>query len=169
MEKERQSAADEKLAFEDFKKMINRYNSEIKAGKAGKGPARSTAGNPPNREDIKNQSKWVWFDRDTLEKLLALTDRNDGGIKMYFCQYDEETAPPKNPNKYIGRLTLALVASNKVGDEIVDIKPSPVQKSLVIPHVLDKSDSLENAGQLCPPNCNSDPCSDLTDLDNCPE
>ena len=170
MKKDLQTESDKKLPLDVFNKMINRYNSEIKAGKAGRRPVRNTTpGGPPVREEIKNQSKWVWLERDTLEKLLALTDKNDGGIKMYFCQYDEDTAPPVDTDKYIGKLTLALAASNKVGNEIVDIRPNKNQKSLLIPLIEDKSDSLENAGQLCPPNCNSDPCSDLTDLDNCPE
>ncbi|EON78845.1 hypothetical protein ADIS_0742 [Lunatimonas lonarensis] len=84
------------------------------------------------------QTKSVWFDRATIEKLLALTDPKKGGIKIYFGQYDEETLPEiddtKAKKQMDGRLTVILAASDENKD--------PQEETQVI-----------NNGWFCPPNC----------------
>lgn len=62
---------------------------------------------------IKEQTNWVWFDRETIEAALAKADADGktGGLKMFFGQYDEETIsmiPADRPKRedYIGRISL---------------------------------------------------------------
>lgn len=84
------------------------------------------------------QTRSVWFDRHTIEKLLAQTDPETGGLKIFIGRYDGETLPeqeglPTN-NELIGQLTLILTASNDNQD--------PETEAMVI-----------NAGKICPPDC----------------
>ena len=98
---------------------------------------------------IDEQSDWVWFDRKKLEELLALTDENEGGIKIYFGQYTKsnlDILPPQWPDRedYIGRLSLALVASNKNSNGYEDIYLKDSERS---------NHGIQNTGDLCPPTC----------------
>jgi hypothetical protein len=100
--------------------------------------------------EIQEQSDWVFFERATLEKLLAMTDVKTGGIKMYFGQYNEENLdmiPLDRPFRedYIGRLSLALSASNRTTQGIQDVYSAD---SVM------EDQGLENGGTICPPDCN---------------
>lgn len=92
-----------------------------------------------NKEEAKTQTKSVFFDRKTIEKLLAQTDPDKGGIKIYLGMYDQETLSERDESSdmakdYIGKLTLILTASNDNED--------PDQESKMI-----------NGGRVCPPDC----------------
>jgi hypothetical protein len=112
-------------------------------------------------ELIKEQSDWVWFDRDTIQKLLDLTDPVKGGIKIYFGQYDKknvEMLPKERRDKhdYVGRVSLALAACNKTETEFEDIysESNEIQNTsnLMLMRSNDR-DSPVNAGYVCPPDC----------------
>lgn len=107
-------------------------------------------GKDKNGKDIEEQSNWVFFDRATLEKLLSMTDPKTGGIKMYFGQYDKENLdiiPLDRPLRedYIGRISLALAASNRTEQGMEDI---------YLANSVEEDGGLENGGNLCPPQCN---------------
>ncbi|MFC4870423.1 hypothetical protein [Negadavirga shengliensis] len=88
--------------------------------------------------EFANQSKSVWFDRQSIEKLLAQTDEKTGGLKIFFGVYDESTAADiqsSRPGKEsIGKLTVILTASDE-------------NKSTDLP------DRIMNGGKTCPPDC----------------
>ena len=107
-------------------------------------------GKDQNGKDIEEQTNWVFFERATLEKLLAMTDPKTGGIKMYFGQYDQENLgmiPLDRPLRedYIGRMSVALSASNRTAQGIEDIYLSDSSA---------EDQGLENGGKICPPECN---------------
>ncbi len=112
-------------------------------------------------ELINEQSDWVWFDRDTIQKLLDLTDPVKGGIKIYFGQYDKknvEILPKERREKYdyVGRVSLALMASNKSETEFEDIYSNSNQIQDASKMMLMSGrggDSPVNAGTVCPPDC----------------
>lgn len=119
-----------KISKEDFEQMKEKYNIEIKSGKPGKG----------KNGDIDNQTNWIFFDRETLEKVLSQADADPkkGGIKFYITEYTKEVAEKYHPNDsdaYEGRLTLVFEAANQDTLE---------QES---------GANLENIGTLCPPRC----------------
>lgn len=115
----------------------NAYRESVKIGIKGK---------DKNGHDIEEQSDWVWFDRESLKKLLDTSDERTGGIKMYFGQYDKDNldilpADRKNREDYIGRISIAMVASNKTDYGYEDLqKPD--------------GGGIKNGGDLCPPDCN---------------
>nr|MBI1231232.1 hypothetical protein [Cytophagales bacterium] len=84
------------------------------------------------------QTRSVWFDRFTIEKLLEQTDPKTGGIKIFFGKYDEDTSSEADksfkPEELNGKLTVILAASNANED--------PEVESMVI-----------NGGKVCPPDC----------------
>mgnify|MGYP003137626733 CR=1 FL=1 len=92
-----------------------------------------------NGEKAKDQTRSIFFDRKTIEELLAKTDKKEGGLKIYLGMYDEETVKVRGEKEssddYIGRLTLILEASND--------NSSTTDGSWII-----------NGGKICPPNCN---------------
>ncbi|MCH7411809.1 hypothetical protein MM239_20650 [Belliella sp. DSM 111904] len=101
---------------------------------------------------IKEQTDWVWFDRETIEAALAHADRHGkvGGLKMYFGQYDKETinSLPKDCDKkeaYIGRISLVLVPANKTKEGLNDILLSEVSGPI--------DEGGWNGGAMCPPDC----------------
>jgi len=112
------------MKFEEFKALTANYQQAIGKGK----PAHNSQGQP-----VTNQTKSIWFDRKTLEKLLSMTDQDKGGIKMFFAQYDPNTQPSEEED-YSGQLTLILAASNSNEDPR-------------------EEEQLINGGELCPPKC----------------
>ncbi len=105
-----------------------------------------------NKEDkpIEEQSDWVYFEKETLEKMLRQI-KGEGGIKFYFGQYDKENLYilPKETEKredYIGRMSVAMVACIKGKDG------SLVELDVADEGDLD-SDPIQNGGELCPPTC----------------
>ena len=113
-----------------FIKMKNSYANSV-----GKGlPAVGHDGNP-----IRHQTRSIWFSREKLEYLLSLTDEREGGIRIFFAQYDEETLPEEYSHlrkELIGKLTLVLAACEM--GEVPKLK------------------NYLNGGMLCPPECGYD-------------
>ncbi|WP_194975728.1 hypothetical protein [Aquiflexum lacus] len=112
-------------------------------------------------ELINEQSDWVWFDRDTIQKLLEMTDPEKGGIKIYFGQYDQKNVEmlPEDMRKkhdFVGRVSLALMACNKTETEFEDIYSRSNETQDASKMMLMSSgngDSPVNAGSVCPPIC----------------
>ncbi|MGY6741798.1 MAG: hypothetical protein ACXIUQ_03605 [Cecembia sp.] len=127
---------------DDLKKFVKPYRETIQVGE----PGRDEQGRA-----IKDQSQWVFFDRETIEKLLRMTDANKGGIKVYFGQYNRENLylvpqDRRDREQYIGKISVALSAANQEQDGIFDIfLSSEGQRS--------GGNSIENGGRLCPPYC----------------
>jgi hypothetical protein len=126
----------------DLKKFVKPYRATIQRGE----PARNEDGNV-----IKDQTHWAFFDRTTIEKLLQMTDPKNGGIKIYFGQYDRENIylVPQDRldrDQYIGKISVALSAANKEQNGIFDVFLSAEgQRS--------GGNSIENGGIICPPYC----------------
>ncbi|MFD2034130.1 hypothetical protein ACFSKL_04970 [Belliella marina] len=107
-------------------------------------------------EPIKEQTDWVWFDRETIENALkdADPDGKIGGLKMYFGQYDKETIRmiPEDREKkeaYIGRISLVLKPCNMTGEGLEEVKSCDENGDDD-----DDDDGLSwNGGRICPPNC----------------
>jgi len=95
----------------------------------------------------KEDSLSVWYSIDELQAFVATAKQNGAdGIKMYFGVYDADTA---NDVKYIGRQTVALVASKTKELET----GLTIDKNIYVatdgkPEIL-----AFNAGRVCPPNC----------------
>lgn len=122
-----------KITKDDFLEMQEKYKNEVREGK----PAQDFT----NKEK-KNQTNSIFFDRGTLERILAQTkdDPNVGGIVFYFTEYTEEVAKkfyPSDYKSYVGLLTLVMKAANKEEHSIVTVK----------------NDWFENRGTSCPPTC----------------
>lgn len=122
-----------KITKQDFLAMQDKYMKEVKKGKPGKNKT----------TDITDQTDWIFFDRETLEAILAEADQDPkkGGIKFYLTEYTEETANaihPEDPESYVGRLALVL---------------SPVTVESVEITVADGDGSYYNKGVSCPPTC----------------
>lgn len=119
-----------KISKADFEQMKAKYDQEVKKGKPGKG----------KNGDIDNQTDWIFFDRSTLEEILA--DKKASGIKFYFTEYTEEIAKayyPENPDAYVGRVNLVITASSEGGKG----------------DILDETGNgtYYNKAQMCPPTC----------------
>ncbi|WP_339697732.1 molecular chaperone DnaK [Algoriphagus aquimarinus] len=104
-----------KISKEDFDSMQAKYDQEVKKGKPGKGV---------KDKDKDHQLNWVFFDRATLEGLLAKVDEDPtvGGIQFYITQYTEETAKKVYPNEaaaYAGQLTVVMRAANLKDNQLV--------------------------------------------------
>ncbi|EOZ95947.1 hypothetical protein A33Q_2540 [Indibacter alkaliphilus LW1] len=138
---------------------MNRKELEAFRKAYQKAAKKSIKANNGKGKPIEEQSDWVWFDRDSIQKLLDMTDPKTGGIKIYFGQYDKENVEMlphdrKNREEYVGRVSVALVACDKTEKEYKDIYSE--LSSETEPESL-KSDggiSPMNAGELCPPSCN---------------
>jgi hypothetical protein len=119
-----------KISKKDFEQMKDKYDKEVKKAKPAKGKSK----------DIDDQTDWIYFDRKTLEEILA--DPKAGGVKFYFTEYTEEVAEvlhPENPDEYVGRLNLVMTASSEGGKgDLLD---------------LDGNTTYYNRGSLCPPFC----------------
>jgi len=122
-----------KITKQDFLAMQDKYKKEVKKGKPGKN----------KKEDVTDQTDWVFFDRETLETILAEADKDPkkGGIKFYITEYTVETAEqlhPENPEAYVGRINLVLQASKA---DATNIKLEVADENYY------------NRGELCPPTC----------------
>ncbi|GAB2625556.1 hypothetical protein [Belliella aquatica] len=102
---------------------------------------------------IKEQTNWVWFNRETIEAALAKADADGktGGLKMFFGQYDKETIsmiPADRPKRedYIGRISLVLVPTNLTEEGLQEVNHVQEPTS-------DEDDDGWNGGMLCPPEC----------------
>src|SRR5690554_5186458 len=120
------------MDLKKFKQLRESYEKQIGQGKSGI---------DKNGEKITRQTQSVWFDRKSIQELLDKTDEKSGGIKIYFGEYDEETAGEvpniNDPNDLVGKLTVILGASNNNED--------PKEGAL-----------LKNGGRICPPHCGRD-------------
>jgi len=116
------------MELEKFKQLTKAYRDAIGSGRPGQNS---------ERQPITRQSTSIWFDRKTLEGLLAQTDERTGGIKIFFAQYGKEDNQEKEGHDYTGQLTLVLAASNDNEDPTEEIQ-------------------IENGGTLCPPDCNGE-------------
>ncbi|MDF2156616.1 molecular chaperone DnaK [Algoriphagus sp. CAU 1675] len=119
-----------KIDKNDFIQMQDKYKKEVKKGK----PAKNKKG------DVTNQTDWIFFDRETLERVLSKADSDPkkGGIKFYIGEYTEEVAKkyhPQDPEAYEGTLTIIM-------EPISTLSSSE-----------DLGGDFENAGQQCPPKC----------------
>ena len=91
-----------------------------------------------NEDKAKDQTRSVFFDRKTIEELLAKTDEKEGGLKIYLGMYDDDTVKERGGKEdsedYIGKLTLILAASNDNSSTTDD-------------------SWIRNGGKICPPVC----------------
>ncbi len=97
-----------KISKEDFESMKTKYDKEVKKGEPAKGK---------NEKYKTDQTSWIFFDRETLEGLLAKADKDPkvGGIQFYFTEYTDDTAKKVHPNEvneYTGQMTLVMRAAN---------------------------------------------------------
>lgn len=120
-----------KISKKDFEQMKLKYDQEVRKGKPARGP----------KQDVENQTEWIFFDRETLEEILkkSSNDPKKGGIKFYFTEYTEETARefyPENPEEYTGRMTLVMTPMKSAKGDIEE----------------DEEDYY-NRGDACPPKC----------------
>ena len=111
--------------------MQKKYDKEIQKGKPARGP----------KNDVENQTKWVFFDRETIEEVLSKADKDPkkGGIKFYFTEYTEEVARklyPENSEDYIGRLGIVMSPSSSVNEKLDQ-----------------DEEEYYNRGNYCPPTC----------------
>lgn len=140
------------MTREELEAFRNAYQKAAKKSKK----ANNGKGKP-----IAEQSDWVWFDRETIQKLLDMTDSEKGGIKIYFGQYDKSNVDmlPEDMRKkhdYVGRVSLALAACNKTETEYEDIYSGSNEIHDASKMMLMSSkgrDSPVNAGTVCPPDC----------------
>jgi hypothetical protein len=113
-------------------------------------------GKDKNGKDIEEQSDWVFFDRKLIQDLLDMCDPITGGLKLYFGQYDKENLDilpidRKDRDDYIGRISIAIAAANKTEGGIIDLGTESKDSTALR---ISSGGSIENGGQLCPPNCN---------------
>lgn len=126
-----------KIDKKDFESMKVKYDKEVKQGKPAKGK---------KGKDKTNQTDWIFFDRETLERLLAKADKDPkvGGIQFYFTEYTEETAEntyPKEGGIYNGQLTLVMRAANLKGKKPISVELGG------------EEDDYEGGGIECPFKC----------------
>jgi hypothetical protein len=132
------------MTREDLRNFIAPYKDHV---------GRGLPGVDANGKIVTSQSQWVFFDRATIERLLNMTDPKDGGIKIYFGQYDKNNLnlipeDREDKNEYIGRISVALSAANEKEDGIYDLFAQGSMKNS-----RSGGDSTENAGRICPPYC----------------
>ncbi len=130
-----------KISKKDFTKMKSKYDDEVKKGKPGKGK---------NGREKTDQANWFFFDRETLERLLAKADKDPkvGGIQFYLTEYTEETAKecyPDDPEQYVGQMTLVMRAANLKANKLKSV------------HLDGKDDEYESCGHECPFVCEPEP------------
>lgn len=130
-----------KITKKDFENMKAKYDKEVKKGKPAKGK---------DDKDKDNQTSWIFFNRATLERLLAKTDQEPevGGIQFYFTEYTEETAEkfyPKEALEYTGQMTLVMRAANLKADKIREVELN------------EGDDEYQNRGYQCPYLCEPEP------------
>ncbi len=126
-----------KISKEEFEEMRAKYDAEVRQGK----PAQTKDG------DKTNQTNWLFFDRETLERLLkqADSDPKKGGVQIFLTEYTEEVAKKYYPESYesiVGSLTLVLCAANIDENALTRVASEAGEVN------------YENNGQMCPPRCN---------------
>lgn len=126
-----------KISKEDFESMKAKYDKEVKKGKPAKGK---------HDTDKDNQTSWIFFDRETLERLLKSADNDPkvGGIQFYFTEYTEEIAKkfyPSEAAEYSGQMTLVMRAANLKNNTIVSAELG------------DGGGEYQNKGTQCPYQC----------------
>lgn len=131
-----------KISKDDFESMQAKYDKEVKKGK----PAKNK-----NGKDKVDQTNWIFFDRGTLEGLLAKADADPkkGGIQFYITEYTEEVAAKYYPNdveQLTGALTLVMRAAN-------------LDENKVSVTLQGTEEDYENRGNICPPFCDPAPTS----------
>ncbi|MBD8488771.1 hypothetical protein IFO69_08445 [Echinicola sp. CAU 1574] len=143
------SKKNEKLTKKQFRKLRRKYGKEI-----GKGyPGVNKKG-----KEIKDQTEWIWFSRKEIEEVLSKTDAEKGGIKFYFGEYDESFESILG-EEYVGRLTLAMVPSNKEGEkDFVELGVSSIDRMSLMAEEGegdgdDEEEDAYNFGNICPPTC----------------
>ncbi len=125
-----------KITKKDFEEMRGKYREEIKIGNPGEN----------QQGAIHNQTNWVFFDRETIERVLAKADADPkvGGIKFYMVEYTEKTASDvsyiEDPDQLVGRLTLVMSPADKKVSGVEDIQTN-------------EEGDYENFGKTCPPAC----------------
>jgi len=129
-----------KISNEDFESMRVKYDKEVKKGKPAK--------NKANKDKI-DQTNWIFFDRETLERLLEKADKDPkkGGIQFYITEYTEEVAEkyhPKEAEQLTGALTLVM-------------RPANVENELITAVLGGEGGDYENNGRVCPPFCDPEP------------
>ncbi|PZX54580.1 hypothetical protein LV84_02733 [Algoriphagus ratkowskyi] len=132
-----------RISREALEAMRKKYDAEVRSGRT----ATNQNGN------VIDQTKWIFFDRTTIEKLLEKSDPTTGGIKFYFGEYTTELAKeyfPDNPEAYDGLITLVMSAANLEGDQVEDLD---FMERSGDPGAGD----FENHGKQCPPTCDPDP------------
>ncbi|WP_200975100.1 hypothetical protein [Echinicola sp. 20G] len=143
------SKENKKLSKNQFKKLRKKYEKEIKKGYPGV--------NKKGKE-IKDQTEWIWFSRKEIEEVLAKTDAEKGGIKFYFGEYDDSFESTLG-EEYVGRLTLAMVPTDKEGDQsFVELGVSSVDRMSLMTEEDegdgdDEEEDAYNYGNMCPPTC----------------
>ena len=130
-----------KISNQDFLEMQDKYKKEVKKGEPGKN----------QKGDVTDQTDWIFFDRETLERVLDKADRDPkkGGIKFYLGEYTAAIAEKYHPTeveKYEGGLTLVLAAANVENDAVIDVIDQFLSR--------DGGGTFENDGRKCPPHCN---------------
>ncbi|MDN3204291.1 molecular chaperone DnaK [Algoriphagus sediminis] len=123
------------ISRKDFEQMKAKYDKEVKKGRTG----------TRRGGEVKDQTNWVFFDRETLEGLLdkAGKDPKKSGIKFYFTEYTTEIAEQfygKEAEEYDGRLTLVMSPANLDGDSAKDVESRD-------------GGTYANRGNQCPPKC----------------
>lgn len=120
--------------------MREKYSAEVRKGK----PGQTLSG------ENNNQTSWLFFNRETLEGLLAQVDKDPkiGGIQIFLAEYNETVAKKLYPKSYesvVGALTLVLCPANLKEGKLTRI-------------ALEGGDvTYENKGEMCPPVCQPDP------------
>ena len=119
-----------KIDKQDFEQMKQKYSQEVGAGNPG----------TSEQGEVKNQTQWVFFDRESLERILAQADPDPkkGGIKFHLTEYTKEVAEkyhPEDSASYVGRITLVFEAADR----------DNLQR--------EAGNDLENIAELCPPYC----------------
>lgn len=119
--------------------MRAKYTKEVRQGK----PAQTLTG------ENTNQTSWLFFNRETLEGLLAQVDKDPkiGGIQIFLAEYTERTAKklyPKSYEKVVGSLTMVLCPANLEANVLTRVSAGG-------------ETTYENHGELCPPHCEPDP------------
>jgi len=126
-----------KISKQDFEEMQKKYKEEVGQGKPGKNP----------KGEVKKQTEWVFFDRETLQNILDQADQDGktGGIKFYLAEYPESLANkwhPSDPDDYSGSITLVLKAANLENGKPIDVES-----------VNRAETEYDNDGMKCPPKC----------------
>jgi hypothetical protein len=119
-----------KIDKQEFEQMREKYSREVGSGLPGN----------KGQEEIKNQTRWIFFDRESLERILAQadTDPKKGGIKFHLTEYTQEVAEkyhPETSDSYVGRIALVFEAADRD-----NLQQAP-------------GNDLENIGTFCPPFC----------------